>query len=85
MLPGRSPKAVRSARMRFGRYNRSLAALGALCVSCDERPVWEESPKARSMRLCKGCYLDEVERRDAEEPRANAARQRRFKRSRRGA
>lgn len=84
LLPGRSPQSVRHARMRFGRYNRSLVGMEGVCVRCDDRPVWAESRHARRMHLCKDCYLSEMEERDREEARANAARQRKFKAKGRG-
>ena len=84
LLPGRSPKAVRRARERFGRYNRALVGMEGVCVRCDDRPVWAESRHARRMHLCKDCYLSEMEERDREEARANAARQRKFKAKGRG-
>lgn len=84
LLPGRSPQAVRYARMRFGRYNRALVPLDGLCIACDSRPVWSESRHAHPMHLCKECYLEEMERRAKEEARANAQRQRIFKRNAKG-
>ena len=73
MLPGRTAKAVRRIRERHG---RRVAGSTPTCRACDARPVWEESPRARRMGLCKGCYLDEMERRAAEDARANALRKR---------
>lgn len=73
MLPGRTAKAVRRIRERHG---RRVAGATPTCRACDARPVWEESPRARRMGLCKGCYLDEMERRSAEDARANALRKR---------
>lgn len=69
-LPGRTAKAVRRIRERHGRGSGP-----AVCRLCD-RPVWAESARARRMGLCKGCYLDEMERREAEERRAGALRKR---------
>lgn len=73
MLPGRTAKAVRRIRERHGRRRAGTAPP---CQACDSRPVWEESPRARRMGLCKGCYLDEMERRSAEDARAGALRKR---------
>lgn len=76
LLPGRTPKSIRNRRSRIGRWS---AAATPLCRRCDERPVWAESPRARKMGLCKGCYLDEMEHRSREDKRANALRQSLFK------
>lgn len=73
MLPGRTAKAIRRIRERHG---RRAAGSAPACRCCDARPVWEESPRARRMGLCKGCYLDEMERRSAEDARAGALRKR---------
>lgn len=73
ILPWRTAKAVRRIRERHGRRRAGTAPP---CRACDSRPVWEESPRARRMGLCKGCYLDEMERRAAEDARANALRKR---------
>lgn len=67
-----SPRAVECHRSRVGRWSASVAPL---CRRCDERPVWEASPRARRMGLCKGCYLDEMEHREREAARSNALRQ----------
>lgn len=72
LLPGRSPEAIRHRRSRLGRWSKVRVPL---CSRCDDRPVWTESPKARAMGLCKGCYLHEMEHRDREASRANALRQ----------
>ena len=76
---GRTARSVEHIRSRFGRHTPRRG----ICWACDSRPVWEDSPDALKMGLCKGCYLDEMERREAEEPRDNAFRQRKFKRNRR--
>lgn len=78
LLPGRTPAAVRHMRMRAGRWGQPL---GGLCICCDARPVWEESARAQAMRLCKGCYIEEMGRRLDEQPAANALRQKVFKKS----
>lgn len=80
ILPRRSPKAIRRMRSRKGRWSKSRTPL---CARCDDRPVWTESPRARKMGLCKGCYLDEMEHRDREERRNNALRQSLLKERRR--
>ena len=80
-LPGRTPHAVEQIRSRYGRWPGSARSL---CVECDERVVWAESPRARKMRLCKGCYLREMEMRESERLRANALRQRIYKSRRQG-
>lgn len=76
---GRSASSVAHIRERYGRS----APRRGVCWSCDSRPVWEESPEALRMGLCKGCYLDEMEAREREAVRDNAYRQRKFKRRRR--
>lgn len=63
-LLGVSVSAARHARSRYGRYRAGSAGL---CVVCDSRPVFVESPQARRWRLCKGCYLKERDRREREE------------------
>lgn len=73
LLPARSIKAIRRQRERQGRFS---GAPVPWCRCCDERPVWVESKRARELGLCKGCYLDEMDRRDEEAPRANARRKR---------
>lgn len=80
LLRGRSPKAIQRKRDRMGRWSRARTPL---CSRCDERPVWTESPKARAMGLCKGCYLHEMEHRRREDARANALRQSLLKERRR--
>ena len=80
LLPRRSPKAIRRMREREGRWS---AAAAPTCRLCDRRPVWEESPRARRMGLCKGCYLAEMVHRGREAARANALRQSLFKERRR--
>lgn len=77
-LLGVSAWAVRHARARFGRYD---SGADGLCRRCEDRPVWGESPRARKMGLCKGCYLEEMRKRLAEEREGAAVRQAR-KRSR---
>lgn len=67
-----SPRAVECRRSRVGRWS---AGVTPTCRRCDERPVWSESPRARRMGLCKGCYLDEMEHREREAARSNALRQ----------
>lgn len=71
---------VRYIRKRFG---RAWDGARLICCACDTRPVWEESPGARRMHLCKGCYLKEMRRRDEEERESAAVRQM-LKRSRDG-
>ena len=69
---GTTAKSVESARHRFGRFGGNA---DALCVVCDSRPVFAESRQAKRMRLCKGCYLKERERRLQEERESVAVRQ----------
>ena len=75
---GRSKCSVDHARSRYGRADRARM----VCWKCEERPVWRESRQASEAGMCKGCWLDEVERRLAEEPRANAVRQARHRKGR---
>lgn len=72
---GRTYGATRNKRSQLGRFSGK-----ELCCACHVRPVWEEGRRARRMRLCKGCFEEEMARRDAEEPAANRRRQREFKR-----
>lgn len=80
LLPRRTPDAIRKRRSRKGRWSKVRTPL---CSRCDERPVWTESPRARRMGLCKGCYLHEMEHRRREEKRSNALRQSLLKERRR--
>ena len=74
---GRTRSSVECGRHRFGRY----PARGEhLCVCCEERVVYVESPTARKWRLCKGCYLRELRMRESEEAEANRLRQMKHKR-----
>lgn len=75
LLPGRSANSVRLARQRYGRWRGAQM----LCVACDSRPVWAESPHASRMGLCHGCYVREMRLRQREEREANAVRQARYK------
>lgn len=77
---GRSASSVAHIRERFGR----AAERRGVCWRCDARPVWEESREAARMGLCKGCYLDEMARREDEEQASNALRQKRFRNRQRG-
>lgn len=74
---GRSASSVECARHRFGRYP---AKGDTLCVVCEERVVYAESPTARRWGLCKGCYLRELRARESEDAEANAVRQAKHKR-----
>lgn len=67
-----TPSAVRHARQRYGRFG---SGTGMLCVVCDERPVFDTSPQALRLHLCKGCWLRERARRAAEEAESNRVRQ----------
>ncbi|MBS4874139.1 MAG: hypothetical protein KHZ79_07175 [Atopobium minutum] len=59
-LPRHTAKGIQRMRERKGRYkpNRRL-----VCCKCNERPVWVESPSAKRLWLCKGCYLEEEKQR----------------------
>lgn len=70
---GVTPSAVRHARQRYGRYTTGSEKI---CVACDERPVWDGSRAAKRMGLCKACFLEEMDRRDAERRDADRVRQR---------
>lgn len=65
--------SVEYARKRYGRYAPRGAA--GLCVVCDARPVYVESPEAKRLGLCKGCWQEEQRRRLEEEPEAVRLRQ----------
>lgn len=80
LLPHRSPGAVRRVRERWGRFR---AGRVPTCSKCEERPVWVESPGARRLGLCKGCYLDEERMRMEDKRKADALRQRRLRERRR--
>ena len=79
-MTGIPPNRVAYVRKRFG---RGWDRVASVCVACDSRPVWGESPQASRMHLCKGCYLAEMRRRDEEERESAAVRQAR-KRTRDG-
>ena len=79
ILPGRSALAIRHMRARYGRWQAAIP----ICSVCGQRIVWTESARAKSMGLCKGCYLHEMEHRNKESARANALRQSLFKEKRR--
>lgn len=79
ILPGRSALAIRHMRARRGRWQAAVP----ICSVCGQRVVWTESARAKSMGLCKGCYLHEMEHRRREDARANALRQSLFKEKRR--
>ena len=65
-----TPGAVRHARQRYGRFGKS-----GLCSVCGKRPVWTESKRAARMNLCKGCFIEETEKRVAEAKAAATMRQ----------
>lgn len=70
---GATPAAIRCARSRYGRYSKGTERL---CIACDARPVFVESPQANRWHLCKSCYLDELSRRAAECQESDRVRQR---------
>lgn len=72
-LPNRTEMAIRKKRHQLGRYRKGTIPT---CKRCEERPVWAESARAKSWGYCKGCYLDELERRTAEEIRSARFRKR---------
>lgn len=78
-LMGLTADSVRMARKRYGRWT---AHSDAICVLCDQRPVWRESARARGMRLCKACYLAEMRKRSEED--RESARVRQYDRRTRG-
>ena len=71
---GRTYAAVRRKRAALGRYSGRRP-----CALCGQRPVWDASARARRMRLCRGCFEEEMRRSDAERAEANRRRQREFK------
>lgn len=84
LIPRHSPKAIRSARHRVGRYRAN--GFTPLCQKCGEHPVAESDPWARRRGLCASCALDEKEweQRHAEElRRRNDARRQRLCKARR--
>lgn len=81
LIPRHSPAAIQKCRERQGRWHDDVAPL---CRACGERPVWEESPHARRLGLCKGCYVEEETLRLKDEA-ANVALRKRRERERRSA
>lgn len=75
---GRTYGAVRNKRSQLGRYSGPPK-----CEYCRERPVWQESARARRMRMCHRCFNAEMGRRAKEAVEDNRRRQREFK-ARRG-
>ena len=71
-LPRHTPKAIQRMRERRGRYRQQTN----LCCKCHVRVVWVESASAKRLGLCKGCYLEEKERRALEKRRDATLRQR---------
>lgn len=69
---GTTTRSVEYARRKYGRF---YTGSEKLCVACDERPVYIESPQARRLGLCKGCWQEELRRRLDEEPEAVRLRQ----------
>lgn len=83
MLPGRTEKAVRRVRERYGRWR--LEGVTPLCQRCGEHPVAVSDPRARRWGLCMGCALREKEWLDAHEAevrRRNDARRQARRRAR---
>lgn len=72
-LPNRTEGSIRKKRHQLGRYRKGAVPT---CKRCEERPVWTESAKAKAWGYCKGCYLDEMERRTAEDIRSARFRKR---------
>lgn len=68
-----TPASVAYARRTYGRF--APAGAVGLCVVCDRRPVYVESPEAKRLKLCKGCWLEEQRRRLEEGPEAVRLRQ----------
>lgn len=71
-LLGTTKASVEYARRTYGRF---YTGGDRICVKCDERPVFIESPQARRLHLCKGCWQEEQRRRLEEEPEAVRLRQ----------
>lgn len=72
-MPHRTEGAIRNKRHQLGRFFKGTIGT---CKRCEERPIWTESAKAKAMGYCKGCYLDEMERRTAEDIRSARFRKR---------
>lgn len=70
---GTTTGSVEYARKRYGRFPPRDAS--GLCVVCDSRPVYAESPEAKRLGLCKGCWQEEQRKRLEEEPEAVRLRQ----------
>lgn len=83
MLPGRSAKAVRRIRERYGRWRTE--GVVPLCQRCGVHPVSVHDREAARLGLCAGCMQDEREWREEQAARNAALRQRRMRRRRRGA
>lgn len=81
MLPGRTPLAVRLARMRFGRWPGD--GRREVCFMCRDRPVWADSREAVARGLCKACFLRAREQEAREEALHNRVRQVEFRARRR--
>lgn len=77
---GRSTKAVRRVRDKYGRFHTGRVPV---CAKCGERPVWVESAKARRMGLCESCYIEEERLRLEDRKRNDALRQMRMRDRRR--
>lgn len=83
-LPGRTPKAIRRVRERYGRWRTE--GVVPLCQRCGEHPVHVSDPQARRWGLCRECAQAEKDWRDRNAERLereNAARRQR-KHKRRG-
>lgn len=72
---GVSQASIEHVRQRHGRYRDPAEPADMICVACDKRVVWAESPGARRLHLCKRCYNVERGMRIAEEKESNALRQ----------
>ena len=72
LLPRHTARAIRDQRRRHGRWK-----MAPLCCVCGGRPVWVESPRAKRLGLCKGCFLDEERLRLEEDVESAAVRQQR--------
>lgn len=80
-IMGRTPKSVRSARSRYGRYGTGT---DGLCVRCDQEPVYATSRTAKALHLCERCYQDWCREHEGMSSEAAAIRQARKRRRDRG-